>query len=138
MNQTGGYSGTPLLRKLGVKAGHRVLFVRSPDGFDPRPMPAGVRVHRRAGAGPYDVIVAFAADRAVLDGHLAALPGRLDRAGALWICWPKKSSGVRTDVGEQDVRAGGLALPVGLVDVKVAAIDATWSALKFVYRLGVR
>jgi hypothetical protein len=154
-----GYSGTPLPKKLGIKAGQHVLFQDAPEGFDPRPLPDDVTVDRRAGAAPddasgdtfgdrsrrdaasspdrdpYDVILAFVADRAALTEAYARLPGRLDRAGALWICWPKKSSGVITDVSESVVRDDALALPIGLVDVKVAAIDATWSALKMVFRL---
>lgn len=130
-----GYSGTPLPRKLGIKAGFRVLYAAAPEGFDPGPLPEGVEVDLEAGEGPYDVVVAFAADQAALDAHYAELPDRLARNGALWICWPKKSSGVVTDIGEAAVREEALALPVGLVDVKIAAIDATWSGLKLVYRL---
>ena len=133
--QDAGYSGTPLVRKLGVKAGFRVLYAGAPEGFDPQPLPDGVEVERSAGTGPYDVVVAFAPDRAAMDAHYAQLPGLLARNGALWICWPKKSSGVVTDLGEAVVRETALGLPVGLVDVKIAAIDATWSGLKLVYRL---
>lgn len=130
-----GYSGTPLVRKLGIKARFRVLYVGTPEGFDPGPLPDEVEVSREAGAGPYDVVVAFAPDRAAMDAYYADLPERLARNGALWICWPKKSSGVATDLGEAVVRETALGLPVGLVDVKIAAIDATWSGLKLVYRL---
>jgi hypothetical protein len=130
-----GYSGTPLPKKLGIKAGFRVLYVSAPEGFDPGPLPDGVEVDEEAGEGPYDVVLAFAAARAAMDAHYAALPEKLARNGALWICWPKKSSGIVTDVGETVVRESALALPVGLVDVKIAAIDATWSGLKLVYRL---
>jgi hypothetical protein len=143
-----GYSGTPLPKKLGIKPGHRVLFHDAPEGFDPQPMPDDVDLDESAGEGadaagigdaaPYDVIIAFVPDRAALDRAYAHLPARLARAGALWICWPKKSSGVVTDVSENVVRDDALALPIGLVDVKVAAIDATWSGLKLVYRLTVR
>jgi len=138
MDQKSGYSGTPLPRKLGIKAGHHLLIVRAPEGFDPQPLPDGVTVHHRAGTGPYDVIVAFAADGATLDREFASLAAKLDRAGALWICWPKKSSALAGDLSDTRVREAGLDLPIGLVDVKVAAIDATWSALKFVYRLAAR
>ena len=130
-----GYSGTPLVKKLGIKAGFRVLYVSAPDGFDPGPLPDGAEVDEEDGEGPYDVVLAFAADRAALDAHYDALPAKLARNGSLWICWPKKSSGVVTDIGETVVRETALALPVGLVDVKIAAIDATWSGLKLVYRL---
>jgi hypothetical protein len=135
---TTGYSGTPLPKKLGIKAGHRVLFAKAPVGFDPQPMPDSVTIHRRAGTGPYDVMLAFTPDRAALADVFDALPAKLDRAGALWICWPKRASGVVTDLSDTVVREDALALPIGLVDVKVASVDATWSALKLVYRLAVR
>jgi hypothetical protein len=138
MTQAAGYSGTPLPKKLGIKPGHTVLFADAPDGFDPQPMPDGVVIDRRTGGGPYDVILAFTPDRAALTRNLAELPEILDRAGSLWICWPKKASGVVTDLSDNVVREDALALPIGLVDVKVAAIDATWSGLKLVYRLTAR
>ena len=134
-DKAAGYSGTPLPKKLGIKSGHRVLFRDAPEGFDPQPMPGDVAVDHTAQDGPYDVILAFVPDRAALAEAFEALPPRLDRAGALWICWPKKSSGVATDLSDNVVREDALALPIGLVDVKVAAIDATWSGLKMVYRL---
>jgi hypothetical protein len=87
---------------------------------------------RRAGRTPYDVIIAFCPDRAALDKHAAALADRLAPKGGLWLAWPKKASGVVTDISEADVRATGLA--TGLVDVKIAAIDDTWSGLRFVHR----
>jgi hypothetical protein len=130
-----GYSGTPLPKKLGIKSGHRVLFEDAPEGFDPQPMPGDVAVDHGQQDGPYDVVLAFVPDRAALDRAFETLPAKLDRAGSLWICWPKKSSGIVTDVSETVVRDEALALPIGLVDVKIAAIDATWSGLKLVYRL---
>jgi hypothetical protein len=128
-----GYSGTPLVRKLGIKAGSRVLLAGAPPGFELDGLPDGVTVHRRAGAGAYDVVVAFCPDRAALAGRFAPLSRRLTTAGALWIGWPKKSSGVPTDLTEDAVREHGL--DAGLVDVKVAAIDPVWAGLKFVVRL---
>lgn len=135
-----GYSGTPLAKKLGIKAGYYVLFHDAPDSFDPQPLPYDVTVETSEDgvAGPYDVIVAFAKDRATLTDGYATLPSLLSKSGALWMCWPKKASGVVTDVTENVVRDDALALPIGLVDVKVAAIDATWSGLKLVYRLDSR
>ena len=130
-----GYSGTPLPKKLGIKAGHRVLFHDAPEAFDPQPLPEAVTVDRRAGDHEYDVILAFVPDRAALEESYETLPEKLVKNGALWICWPKKASKVKTDVSETVVRDEALALPIGLVDVKVAAIDATWSGLKLVYRL---
>ncbi|WP_194906851.1 DUF3052 domain-containing protein [Catenulispora rubra] len=138
--QPAGYSGTPLPKKLGIKAGYYVLFHDAPADFDPQPLPYDVTVETAAdgGAGPYDVIVAFAKDGATLTEDYANLPGLLSKSGALWMCWPKKASGVVTDVTENVVREDALALPIGLVDVKIAAIDATWSGLKLVYRLDRR
>ncbi|GAA2007901.1 DUF3052 domain-containing protein [Catenulispora subtropica] len=133
--QPSGYSGTPLPKKLGIKAGHRVLFHDAPDGFDPRPLPEDVAVDRVPDAGPYDVILAFVPDRAALAEAYATLPAKMVKNGALWICWPKKASKIETDVSESVVRDEALALPAGLVDVKIAAVDATWSGLKLVYRL---
>jgi hypothetical protein len=91
---------------------------------------------RRPGRIPYDVIVAFCPDRAALDKHTDALPTRLAAMGGLWLAWPKRASGVITDIGEADVREAGLA--TGLVDVKIAAIDEIWGALRFVRRRATR
>ena len=129
---TAGYSGTPLPAKLGIKAGSRVLVDGVPE-LALHPLPDGVTVHRRPGSEPYDVILLFAADGARLHARWPALVERLTTAGRLWVCWPKKSSGVPTDLTEALVRDFGLAQ--GLVDVKVCAVDATWSGLAFVRRL---
>jgi hypothetical protein len=91
-----------------------------------------VSVHRRAGAGDYDVVLVFCADSTRLQRRVPALTSVLAPGGGLWICWPKRASGAITDLSDQVVRAFGLAR--GLVDVKVAAIDATWSGLRFVRR----
>jgi hypothetical protein len=99
-------------------------------------VPPGAVLHTRPGPRPYEVVLAFCPDRAALRRRFAPLAGRLTPAGALWISWPKKSSGVATDLDENVVRDHGLA--VGLVDVKVAAVDATWSGLKFVRRVADR
>ena len=133
--QAAGYSGTPLPKKLGIKPGHRVLFHDAPEAFDPQPLPDDVTVDHTAGDEPYDVILSFVLDRAALAESYAVLPPKLVKNGALWICWPKKASKIVTDVSETVVRDEALALPIGLVDVKVAAIDATWSGLKMVYRV---
>lgn len=130
---TAGYSSTPLHRKLGVKPGSRVLLSAAPPGFALDHTPSDAVVHTRAAGSPYDVIVAFCPDRARLDRRFAPLSGRLTTAGALWVAWPKRASGVDTDLDENVVRDVGLA--EGLVDVKVIAIDDTWSGLKFVRRL---
>lgn len=133
-----GYSGTPLPRKLGIKPGHRVLLLRAPDGFEPHvlgPLPDDVRVARTA-RGTADVIVAFMRSRAELAGRMPTLRERMEPAAGLWIAWPKRSSGVATDLTEDVVRE--LALANRLVDNKVAAIDATWSGLRLVIRLADR
>jgi hypothetical protein len=129
-----GYSGTPLPKKLGIKEGHRVALVDAPDQIDELlgGLPPAVTVLRSARA-PIDVVLWFVTERRVLERRLPDLAERLDRAGGLWICWPKKASGVPTDVTEQVVRDAALAL--GLVDNKVCAVDETWSALRIVYRL---
>jgi hypothetical protein len=128
-----GYSGTPLPRKLGIKPDSRVLLVGAPADFSLGELPPGVVPHRRPGTGAYDVILAFCPDLTTLRHRFAPLARRLTPAGALWIAWPKKASGVPTDLTENVVREHGLA--AGLVDVKVAAIDPTWAGLKFVVRL---
>jgi hypothetical protein len=127
-----GYSGTPLVRKLGIKPGGRVALIGAPDGFALAGLPEGVSV-RSSLRGPLDVIVAFFVARGSLERRLPALRGALDVAGGLWIAWPKRASGVETDLGEGVVRELGLA--AGLVDNKICAIDEVWSGLRFVYRL---
>jgi hypothetical protein len=131
-----GYSGTPLAKKLGIKAEQRVSLVNAPPSFpgaiDPLPPLVAVSTNLR-GRGPFDVILIFAEDLAGLRARFARLAKRLSRAGGLWVAWPKQTSGVPTDLTENVVRAVGLA--AGLVDNKVCAIDETWSGLRFVYRL---
>jgi hypothetical protein len=135
-------SNTPLVRKLGIKAGHRLAFVDAPAGFARAlsPLPPGALLDPvdapPDGEPGFDVIVWFAADRAALAARLGELAPLLRPAGGLWICWPKKSSGVVTDLSDGAVRAAGLG--VGLVDNKVCSIDATWSGLRFVIRLADR
>lgn len=128
-----GYSGTPLPAKLGIKAGSRVLLDGSPADLPLEPLPDGVRLHRRPGPEPYDVVLLFTPDAARLHGRWPGLVSRLETAGRFWVCWPKKSSGVPTDLTENVIRDYGLEQ--GLVDVKVCAVDETWSGLAFVRRL---
>ncbi|PZS24596.1 MAG: DUF3052 domain-containing protein [Pseudonocardiales bacterium] len=130
---TAGYSGTPLAQKLGIKPGARLLLLGAPAGFLPQPLPDEVTVHRRRGAGHYDVALLFCPEARRLHRGFAGLVDAITTPGSLWVCWPKRASGVVTDLNENDVREHGLAC--GLVDVKVAAIDSTWSGLKFVRRL---
>jgi hypothetical protein len=130
-----GYSGVPLVRKLGIKPQARLALIGAPDGFDETlgDLPAGVDVRRRLGGRPFDVIVAFFDRRAELERRLARLAGALDPAGGLWLAWPKRASRVPTDLTDNVVRNLGLA--AGLVDNKVCAIDEVWSGLRLVYRL---
>ena len=130
-----GYSGTPLPRKLGIKPGHRVLVLHAPDGFTGEALaelPADVTVRRRA-RGSADVIVAFHRRRAELARAMPRLRELMEPAAGLWIAWPKRASGVATDLTEDVVRE--LALANRLVDNKVCAIDDTWSGLRLVIRL---
>ena len=129
-----GYSGTPLVRKLGIKPGSRLGLIGAPDGFDRTlgELPGGVSVLRRARGG-LDVIVAFHVRRADLERRLPVLRAALEPAGGLWLAWPKRASGVTTDLNDNVVRELGLA--AGLVDNKVCAIDEVWSGLRLVYRL---
>jgi hypothetical protein len=124
-----------LVRKLGIKPETRLGLIGAPDGFDATlgELPAGVHVRRRLGGRPFDVIVAFFARRPDLERRLPSLAGALDPGGGLWIAWPKRASGVTTDVTENVVRDLGLA--AGLVDNKVCAVDQVWSGLRLVYRL---
>jgi hypothetical protein len=132
-----GYSGTPLVRKLGIKEGHRVALIDAPGGAEALlgDLPAGATVLRTARA-PIDVVLLFVTERRVLERKLPGLAERIERAGGIWVCWPKRSSGVVTDMTEHDVR--DVALPLGLVDNKVCAVDETWSGLRVVYRLSNR
>lgn len=134
-----GYSGTALHRKLGIKPGHRVLVVGPPRGWDLGVLDpdrtATVQV-RASGAAPYDVVFAFCPDRATVVRTLPRVLPRVTEAGRLWLGWPKKASGVASDLDDNVVR--GLGLATGLVDVKVCAVDQTWSALCFMTRLADR
>ena len=132
-----GYSGTPLVQKLGLKPGHRVRLHDAPEGFRSllAPEPPGV-AWVRALSGALDVIVLFAPRKTALERSFARAARTLTPAGMLWVAWPKAASGIPTDLNENVVRAHGLA--TGLVDVKVCAIDDVWSGLKFVRRLADR
>ncbi len=137
-----GYSGTPLTAKLGIKVDHRVGVLNAPPGFvrSLRNLPDGV-VLRETNREPkrpettnqMDVMVYFTKSRLELVNEFPALARRLSPAGGLWIAWPKKASGVATDLTEDRIREIGLE--AGLVDNKVCAVDETWSGLRFVIRL---
>ena len=129
-----GYSGTPLPKKLCIKEGARVALVGAPADFEQvlgaLPEGAGVVSPSRKGL---DVVLLFARTRAELVRRFETCAGRIRPDGSLWVAWPKRASGVETDLAEGYVRQHGL--DVGLVDVKVCAVDETWSGLRFVYRL---
>lgn len=129
-----GYSQRTLIEKLGIKEGLRIAIVNAPRGYRATlgKLPLGVKVISKP-AGMLGLIHLFTADRDVLQQQIPRLLPFLEPAGALWISWPKKASRVPTDITEDVVRA--VALPTGLVDVKVAAIDEIWSGLKLVRRL---
>ena len=129
-----GYSGTPLPKKLGIKEGSRIALVNAPKDFESElgQLPDNVEFVKRP-TKSLDIILFFVLSERALARDFAKLAVRLTANGMIWIAWPKKSSGVMTDLSEQRVREIGLNR--GLVDVKVCAIDETWSGLKFVYRL---
>ena len=128
-----GYSGTPLAKKLGIRAGDTVVLVGAPDGFEDEleGLPDNVTLKRRA-ASKAQVVIFFTTKRADLERRFEPLAKSIFPDGSLWIAWPKKSSGVPTDVNENLLREVGL--PHGLVDNKVCAVNDVWSGLRFVWR----
>ena len=129
-----GYSGTPLVKKLGIKEGSRIALVNAPDNFQAElvELPDNVKLMKST-TKSLDLILFFVLSERVLVRDFAKLAARLTSNGMIWIAWPKKSSGVTTDLTFEHVQRIGL--DAGLVDVKICAIDDTWSGLKFVYRL---
>lgn len=132
-----GYSGTPLPRKLGIREDATVAFPGAPANFAATlgDLPDRVVIRKRA-VRPRDVVVAFFTRRRELERRLRGLAAAVFPDGGLWIAWPKRASGVDTDLDENVIRE--LALAAGLVDNKVCAIDETWSGLRLVYRLADR
>ena len=129
---TAGYSGTPLAAKLGVRAESTVRLVDAPDDFETTlAAPDGATV-RRTGPFKADVVVVFVTSYAALAKRVPALSKPVHPDGSLWVAWPKKSSGVPTDVTEDSIRE--VALPLGLVDNKVCAVTDVWSGLRLVWR----
>ncbi len=128
-----GYSGTPLPRKLGIKPGATLAIADAPPDFDTTlgELPSGVR-HADDSETGIDVLVAFHLSRHALESRFRAQTRRIAPNGGYWIAWPKRSSGVPTDLTEDVLRE--VLLPTGLVDNKVCAIDQTWSGLRFVVR----
>ena len=128
-----GYSGTPLAKKLGIKEGFNVRFINAPAELDKElDLPPNVTVNSRA-RKPIDLVLLFVTTERELERTFSTYAAKLPPTGMLWICWPKKISGVASDLSDNVVRELGLAK--GLVDVKVCAINEVWSGLKFVIRL---
>ena len=132
-----GYSKTPLAQKLGIKPAAKVAALNAPAGYRKllAPLPASVSFTDKAATGSSFVHL-FVTERRVLEKELKRLRKLLDDAGVLWVSWPKKSSGVSSDITEDVVRE--VCLPLGLVDVKVCAVDETWSGLKLMIRRELR
>jgi hypothetical protein len=126
-----GYSGTPLAKKLGIKEGQRLTLVDAPPEWTVPDLPANVEV----GAGlqePADVVIAFHREAAELSSRIETLGEAIRPNGMVWIAWPRKAGGHDSDITENGIR--DVVLPLGLVDVKVAALDDDWSGLKVVWR----
>jgi Protein of unknown function (DUF3052) len=128
-----GYSGTPLTKKLGIKVGSRVFAHGAPSNYKKllAPLPDGVTMVARMSAET-DIAHLFATRRADLAREIKVVLGKMPHDGVIWVSWPKKSSKVPTDVTEDTIRE--VALPLGLVDIKVCAVDEVWSGLKLVIR----
>jgi hypothetical protein len=131
-----GYSGTPLAKKLGIKPGSAIFVVAAPGHYDEllAPLPEGVKRVRKIDDA--DVAHFFETSRMRLDKDLRAAVSRMQQDAAIWISWPKKAAKVETDITEDTIRE--VALPLGLVDIKVCAVDETWSGLKLVIRKQLR
>ena len=139
MVSAAGYSGTPLPVKLGIKDGHRLAILGGPAelGDVLQPLPGDLTVQRDlSGSEPLDVVLLFVTRSAQLAERLEEVRQRMAQNGGFWVAWPKRASRVPTDMTEDVVRE--IALPTGLVDNKVCAIDATWSGLRLVIRRELR
>jgi hypothetical protein len=132
-----GYSGTPLSNKLGIKSGFKVFAVNAPADYPSllEPLPDHVTFVKKL-TNSVDLLHLFTKSAAELDAKLRAWRHAMKSDGTIWISWPKKASKVPTDITEDVIRA--IALPMGLVDVKVCAVDETWSGLKLVIRKELR
>jgi hypothetical protein len=143
MSEAVGYSGTPLAQKLGLKDGQRVLFINLPESLNDLRVSRHFVEMAQAGWGSFtdgdpgdDVIHGFTTSRSELETAAKPLLDSIDRDGTIWVSWPKKASKVPTDITEDTIRE--VMLPIGLVDVKVCAVDAIWSGLKLVIRKELR
>jgi hypothetical protein len=132
-----GYSGTPLAQKLGIKTGQKVVTISAPASYKKllSPLPEKVSFTKEMDSGTMFAHL-FVSDRKTLEKELKRLRKLTADTGILWVSWPKKSSGVATDVTEDVIRE--VALPFGFVDIKVCAVDETWSGLKLMVRRGNR
>jgi len=135
-----GYAKTPLSKKLGIRAGDRVLLLGPPPAWAIPDLPEGAmpatETHSSPGSGPAEIVIAFCSSLAELRERVPLLAPRIFPAGALWVAWPRRAGGHESDIRDQDVR--DVALPLGLVDVKVAALDQDWSGLRLVWRAELR
>lgn len=143
MTPAAGYSGTPLAQKLGLKDGQRALFIALPAELDELRTARKYREVRGAdwetwsdGEPGWDLVHGFTASRAALKANARPLMEAIDRNGTIWISWPKKASKVPTDITEDVIRE--VVLPIGLVDIKVAAVSDIWSGLKLMIRKELR
>jgi hypothetical protein len=129
-----GYSGTPLVKKLGIKENSRVRLINAPDDFEKElgELPFGVDLSGRGGK-PFNLVLLFVKSESALKKEFPKQAEKITRDGMIWVAWPKKSSGVATDLLFDNVQQTGLN--AGLVDVKICAVNDVWSGLKFVYRL---
>ena len=132
-----GYSGTPLVKKLGIKANSELCVLNAPDHYATlvAPLPDGVRITNEFSSGA-DLVHLFVTLRVDLESHLTQMRPKLKPDGVIWVSWPKKASKAPTDITEDTIRA--VALPMGLVDIKVCAVDEKWSGLKLVIRKELR
>jgi len=135
-----GYSNTPLWKKLGVCAGNTLLLVDPPRGWSVPDLPEGVTTAIESGGPsrdtPAEIIIAFFPALAQLRGRVPSLARRIHPAGAIWVAWPRRAGGHDSDIHDEDIRSVALAL--GLVDVKVAALDEDWSGLRLLWRRELR
>ena len=128
-----GYSGTPLAKKLGIRAGDTVTLLGAPEGFEDEldGLPDGVQLRRRTGGSP-EVVLLFTTKARELERRFPGLARSVWPDGSVWVAWPKRASGVATDLDENRLR--DIGLPHGLVDNKVCAVNNVWSGLRFVWR----
>ena len=135
MTEQAGYSGTPLIKKLGIREGFHIGLVDEPEGFKTllTGLPEGVVWHKNFNGNGLDMIHMFVINADLFAEILDKAKTAIKKSGMIWVSWPKKASGIATDLNENVIR--NYALEIGLVDVKVCAVDQVWSGLKLVYRL---